>query len=202
MKPAVFLDRDGVIIANRHDHVKSWAEVELIPGSVEALVRLTEHGLALVIVTNQAAVGRGILGHQEALDLQGRIVREIRARGAKIAGSYLCPHRPEAGCDCRKPAPGMLLRASRELDLELGRSWIVGDAVSDLEAGRAAGVRGILVRTGRGEDQERQFGELLTGQWPVVADLAAAARLVVSGGKDNRHFLPDADGQLVLGGRR
>jgi D-glycero-D-manno-heptose 1,7-bisphosphate phosphatase len=201
MKPAVFLDRDGVIIANRHDHVKSWSEVEFIAGAVEALVRLTEHGLAIVIVTNQAAVGRGILGHKEALELQARIVREIRARGAVIAGSYLCPHRPEAACDCRKPAPGMLLRASGELDLELGRSWIIGDAVSDLEAGRAAGVRGILVRTGRGEDQVRQFGELLTGRWPVVADLPAATRLVLSNGKAGWHLLPEPDHQLVPGGR-
>lgn len=94
-------------------------------------------------------MGRGLLDEEIAWQLQRQIVAEITVAGGRIDASYLCPHHPQAGCDCRKPAPGMLLRAARELDLDLSRSWLVGDALSDLEAARVAGVRGILVRTGR-----------------------------------------------------
>ena len=115
-----------------------------------------------------------------AWQLQRQIVAEITVAGGRIDASYLCPHHPQAGCDCRKPAPGMLLRAARELDLNLSRSWLVGDAISDLEAARVAGVRGILVRTGRGAEQHALLAGTAELDGPVVADLAAAVQKILN----------------------
>jgi D-glycero-D-manno-heptose 1,7-bisphosphate phosphatase len=179
MRSAVFLDRDGVIIENRPDHVKSWSDVRFLDGSLAAMRRLAAAPLAIVIVSNQAVVGRGLLDEEVAWQLQRQVVAEIAAGGGRIDASYLCPHHPQAGCPCRKPAPGMLLQAAQDLDLDLRRSWLVGDAVSDLEAARAAGVRGILVRTGRGAEQQN----LLSGPIAsclVVADLAAAVEKILT----------------------
>jgi D-glycero-D-manno-heptose 1,7-bisphosphate phosphatase len=178
LRPAVFLDRDGVIVENRPDHVKTWSEVQFLDGSLESLALLAALPLAVVVVSNQGAVGRGLMTLQQAWHVHNRIVREIERNGGRIDASYLCPHHPDAGCDCRKPAPGMLRQAVRELDLDLSRSWLVGDAESDLEAARAAGVRAILVRTGRGKEQELQNLTGLNGRCAVVDDLAAAVQLI------------------------
>lgn len=151
--PAVFLDRDGVIIENRDGYVKTWDEVGFLPGAFEALRRLAVSPYKVVMVTNQSAIGRGILSFEHAIEINRRVVAEIEAHGGRIDACYLCPHRPEDGCDCRKPLPGLLIRAQGDLDLDLSRSSLVGDAVSDLEAAEAAGVQGILVLTGRGQDQ-------------------------------------------------
>jgi D-glycero-D-manno-heptose 1,7-bisphosphate phosphatase len=178
LKPAVFLDRDGVIVENRPDHVKSWSEVRFLDGVFESLARLADSPLAIVVVSNQGAVGRGLMALEQAWDVQNQIVREIERNGGRIDASYLCPHHPDAGCDCRKPAPGMLRQAAQELNLDLSRSWLVGDAVSDLQAASAAGARGILVRTGRGTDQESRNLSTFEGRYDVVDDLAAAVRLI------------------------
>ena len=167
-----------MIIENRPDHVKSWSEVRFLAGSPAAMKRLAASRRAIVIVSNQAVVGRGLLDERAAWQLQRQIVAEIAARGGRIDASYLCPHHPQMGCVCRKPAPGMLLQAARDLDLDLSRSWLIGDAWSDLQAARAAGVRGILVRTGRGAEQQNLLpkpGE----SWLVVADLAAAVEIIL-----------------------
>jgi D-glycero-D-manno-heptose 1,7-bisphosphate phosphatase len=175
----VFLDRDGVIIENREDYVKSWPEVRFLDGALGALRRLAQSPLAIVIVSNQAVVGRGLLELDVVRRLHERIVAEIQSGGGRIDASYLCPHHPDAGCDCRKPLPGMLVRAARELDLELGGSWLVGDALSDLEAAAAAQVRGILVRTGRGKEQESRIAPGVAAPAAVVRDLATAVELIL-----------------------
>jgi D-glycero-D-manno-heptose 1,7-bisphosphate phosphatase len=184
MRAAVFLDRDGVIIENRPDHVKFWSDVQFLDGSLAALKRLAASPWAIVIVSNQAVVGRGLLDEEVAWQLQRQIVAEIAVGGGRIDASYLCPHHPQLGCVCRKPAPGMLLQAARELDLDLSRSWLIGDALSDLQAARAAGVRGILVRTGRGAEQQRLLPEP-TKPWPVVADLAAAVETILDSSRED-----------------
>jgi D-glycero-D-manno-heptose 1,7-bisphosphate phosphatase len=178
VREAVFLDRDGVIIQNRSDHVKTWAEVRFLDGVFDALAQLAALPLAVVVVSNQGAVGRGILTLERAWELQRQIVAAVTSCGGRIDASYLCPHHPDAGCLCRKPAPGMLQQAARELGLELRRCWMVGDALSDLEAARAAGARGILVRTGRGRDQELGLLPEWNGRFAAVEDLSAAVRLI------------------------
>lgn len=176
-QPAVFLDRDGVIIANRANHIKSWEEVEFLPGAVDALRRLAEAGIPVVIVTNQGAVGRGIIAHEKAWEVQNRIVVEIESQGGRIAGSYLCPHHPDEGCDCRKPRPGMIQQAVADLGVVACRSIMVGDAVTDVQSALAAGCRAVLLRSGRGRDQER----LLAGEeCTILEDLAAAVDLILA----------------------
>ena len=183
MWPAVFLDRDGVIIENRSDYVKSWEEVRFLPGALEALRRLSRTEYALVLVTNQSSVGRGIISLDQAMGINRRIVAEVEAQGGRIDASYLCPHRPDEGCSCRKPAPGMLLRAAEELELDLKRSYAIGDAISDIEAAWAAGVRGILVLTGLGKEQAALLEMEGEANCPLVADLDAAVDYVLLRGQ-------------------
>ncbi|MFC1463341.1 MAG: D-glycero-alpha-D-manno-heptose-1,7-bisphosphate 7-phosphatase [Candidatus Brachytrichaceae bacterium NZ_4S206] len=176
MRPAIFLDRDGVIIENREAYVRSWADVNFIPAALEALRALLPSDWAIVIATNQAAVGKGIITLEHAHRINQRVVAEVVRCGGRIDAAYLCPHRPDENCDCRKPKPGMLLRAARDLDLDLSRSVMIGDAITDMEAARAAGVRGILVMTGRGQSEWRAF----TGApwFDVADDLACAIELL------------------------
>jgi len=175
----VFLDRDGVIIENRSDYVKSWEEVRFPPRAFEALRRLSRSEYALVLITNQSAVGRGIISLEQAMEINRRVIAEIEARGGRVDASYMCPHRPDEGCNCRKPAPGMLLRAAGDLDLDLARSYVVGDAASDIRAAQAAGVRGILVLTGRGAGQVSLLEARGLRSWLVMADLSAAVDYIL-----------------------
>jgi D-glycero-D-manno-heptose 1,7-bisphosphate phosphatase len=173
-RQAVFLDRDGVIVENRRDYVKSWEEVRFLPGSLEALRRLHRSPFVLVMVTNQSAVGRGIISLEQAMGINQRVIAEVEAQGGRVDASYLCPHHPDEGCDCRKPAPGMLLRAAEELHLDLHRSYVIGDAVSDIEAARAIGAQGVLLLTGRGAEQLSVLRARGLNDCLVMADLAAA----------------------------
>jgi histidinol-phosphate phosphatase family protein len=181
MFPAIFLDRDGVIIENRSDYVRDWPHVSIFPDAVRALSspRLKDH--KIVIVTNQSAVGRGIISLETAEDINDRLVRLFRDQGSKVDGAYLCPHGPADGCDCRKPKPGLLLRAAKELSLDLKRSWMVGDAWSDIQAGQAAGVRGtIILRTGRGADQLSLPRPVDVQEFLVCDDLLQALETILS----------------------
>jgi D-glycero-D-manno-heptose 1,7-bisphosphate phosphatase len=178
-RTAVFLDRDGVIIENRNDYVKSWEEVRFLPRAFEALIRLGRSDHVVVLITNQSAVGRGTITLDSALGINRQVIAEIVAQGGRVDASYLCPHRPDEECGCRKPAPGMLLQAAEDLGLDLTLSYVIGDAVSDIEAARAANARGILVLTGRGREQAALLEEM---GCPVVADLEAAVDYILAHG--------------------
>jgi len=102
-RPAVFLDRDGVICRNRDDYVKCWAEFEWLPGSLEAIVQLSRQGLVVVVVTNQSALARGLTSEALVEDIHQRMQAGIQESGGRISGVYVCPHRPDEGCNCRKP---------------------------------------------------------------------------------------------------
>jgi D-glycero-D-manno-heptose 1,7-bisphosphate phosphatase len=155
-QPAIFLDRDGVIIENCSNYVRSWADVEVFPQALEALAAVRHSPYRIVLVTNQSAVGRGHISIETAEAINDRLLALIREAGGRVDAVYMCPHGPDDGCDCRKPRPGLLLRAAEELDLDLSRSVMIGDALTDVQAGQSAGVRqAILLRTGRGGDQER-----------------------------------------------
>jgi len=154
MFPAIFLDRDGVLIENRADYVRDWSQVLIFPEAINALSDPATKNYKVVIITNQSAVGRGLISLETAQEINDRLAEVINAHGGRVDGVYTCPHKPEDGCDCRKPKPGLLLRAARDLSLDLHRSWMIGDAWSDLLAGQAAGVRGaVMVKTGRGKAQ-------------------------------------------------
>ncbi len=190
-RPAVFLDRDGTLIRQVH-YIADPKDVELLPGAAEALRILGEHGYARVVVTNQSAIGRGVITEQQAHAVQHEVERQLGEPGVSIEGFDCCPVAPlsvssngQGGADRtiidhpdRKPGPGMLLRAARQLNLDLSRSWMVGDMVSDLLAGRNAGCRGsILVRTGYGAEGEAAAQPLADA---VADDLLSAAKHILS----------------------
>jgi len=156
-RPAVFLDRDGTIIREA-DYLRSPAQVRLLPRAGAAIRRLNEEGLAVVVTTNQSGIARGILTEEDLEDIHRTLHARLARHGARLDGVYYCPHHPEIGrkgyklrCRCRKPAPGMLQRAAQELDLDLSASYAVGDSPRDVQAGRRAGCRTVLVRTGYGK---------------------------------------------------
>lgn len=156
MHPALFLDRDGVIIENRDNYVRSWADVAIYPQALAALAWVSRFPVKIVIVTNQSAVGRGLVPLSTAQQINARLQEAIELAGGRIDGIYMCPHHPKDGCECRKPSPGMLLQAAEDLSLDLNRAALVGDALTDLLAAEAASVPvRVLVRTGRGRQQEQ-----------------------------------------------
>lgn len=174
LRPAVFLDRDGVIIEHRDDYVKSLAEVAFITGALEALARLARHDMLMVIATNQSAIGRGLLARETADAINAYVRERIAAAGGRVDAVYMCPHQPEDNCACRKPAPGMLLDAARDLGIDLGASVMIGDALTDVLAAQAAGVRPILVLTGLGWRKTRELLPPELNHILKVPDLAAA----------------------------
>ncbi len=148
-RPAVFLDRDGVLnVVLRGDYVRSMAQFEWLPGALEAIARLTAAGWPVVVVTNQSGIAKGLYTRADLEGIHEAMRRELEEHGGRVAAFYHCPHRDEDACDCRKPLPGMLLRAARDLDLDLSRSFFVGDSEIDMQAGRAAGCRVLAVTTG------------------------------------------------------
>jgi D-glycero-D-manno-heptose 1,7-bisphosphate phosphatase len=174
LRPAIFLDRDGVIIENRDDYVKTLAEVQFIPGAVAALARLAALDWAIVIVTNQSPIGRGLVTPAMSEAINAHVRQKIEQAGGRVDGVYVCPHHPEAGCACRKPAPGLLLNAAADLGLDLAASVMIGDALTDVQAGQRAGTQGLLVLTGRGASQAPQLARAGLADVPVAEDLAAA----------------------------
>ena len=154
MLRAIFLDRDGVVIENRSDYVRKWSHVRFLPKVHDALSGFHRAGFKVIIVTNQSAVGRGLMTFDTAQAINDQLVKTIQAGGGWVDGVYMCTHTPLDHCTCRKPLPGLLLQAAQDLSLDLRASWMIGDAWSDLLAGQAAGVSDtIIVRTGRGSAQ-------------------------------------------------
>ena len=154
MKPALFLDRDGVIIENRSNYVRTWSDVSIYPQAIESLIKVKSTGYKIIIITNQSAVGRGLISPEIAQEINLRLIEEIQSAGGRIDGIFMCPHAPHDNCACRKPQPGLILEAADSLSLDLNRSILVGDALSDIMAGQSAGIgKNVLVRTGRGNAQ-------------------------------------------------
>jgi D-glycero-D-manno-heptose 1,7-bisphosphate phosphatase len=177
VRPLAFVDRDGVINANRTDHVKSWDEFVFLPGALDALALLSRSGWRVVVVTNQAVVNRGLVSTLELEQLHARMAEEIRHHGGQLSAVYACPHRPDEGCGCRKPEPGLLVAAAANLAGRLDRSVMVGDHLTDLEAAKRAGCKSILVLSGRHQFSSAQI--LPENCVAIVSDLLAAVQHVV-----------------------
>ena len=154
MRQAVFLDRDGTI-NEEVGYLDDPDRLQLIPGVAEAIRLLNEAGILTVVISNQAGIGRGYFSATTVEAIHERLAEQLAWRDARFDAVYYCPHHPCDGCDCRKPKTGMLVRAAREHGIDLRRAFVVGDKVSDLEAGRRVGCRTVLVLTGYGE-QVRQ----------------------------------------------
>lgn len=191
MHPSIFLDRDGVLIENRSDYVRDWSQVEIIPEAIRALSLPAVKKYKVVVVTNQSGVGRGLIELEIAQDINQRLINFIRDHGGQIDGIYMCPHKPEDGCSCRKPLPGLLLQAAEDMSLDLRRSWMIGDAWSDIQAGEAAGMRGtILLKTGRGPDQLRQDRQEKLPDTLVLDNLPLAFEAIFSIDNDSAMTSP------------
>ncbi len=174
-RPALFLDRDGTLI-----HLVPWLcradGVRPVPGALATLARAARRTLRIVIVSNQSGIGRGYYGWDGFAATQDRLLALILEAGGRIDGVYACPALPRSGAPCRKPAPGMLLAAARDLAIDLRRSWIVGDSATDLEAGRRAGcAQGWLVPTGYGERDRAAAGRMAGADFPVTRGRPIAA---------------------------
>ena len=183
-RPVVFLDRDGTLLEEA-GYLDRLERLVFFPYSVDAVRVLNRAGLAVVIVTNQAGVARGIFQEEFVADAHRHSLSRLEAGGARVDGFYYCPHHPDASvekyriaCDCRKPRPGMLRRAASDLNLDLSRSFVVGDRWHDLQAGRAVGARGILVRTGYGRTEETSPPRDAVHD-AIVDNLIAAAAWIV-----------------------
>ena len=176
----VLLDRDGVINQESDAYIKSPDEWQAIPGSLEAIARLHRAGLRAVVVSNQSGVGRGLFSARTLEKINARMHREVESAGGALSGVYCCPHRPDEGCDCRKPAPGLLRRIERDFGESLRTAPFVGDSLTDIDAALAVGARPMLVRTGYGLRTSKALGDRKP---EVHADLASAVAALL----DERH---------------
>jgi D-glycero-D-manno-heptose 1,7-bisphosphate phosphatase len=172
LKPCVFFDRDGTLIEERN-YLADPGGVVLLPGAAEAVRRAREAGFLAVVLTNQSGVGRGYFTMNEVEAVHRRLRELLAAEGAELDGIYVCPHAPEAGCNCRKPRTGLVQQAARELDVDIPRSWVIGDKAADLELARNAGMRAALVETG--------YGASATEEQRRLADVAAPGVLAAVG---------------------
>ena len=172
-RPAAFVDRDGTII-REGDYLSDPDQVELLPGAVSGLRRLREKGYALVVVTNQSGIARGLYDEPAYRKVEAEVERRLEAAGVVTLGTYHCPHHPDftGPCDCRKPSPGLALRAAREHDLDLAGSVYIGDRLRDVAMAAELGGVAVLVRTGYGAGEAAHAPSDVL----VVDDLSEAAR--------------------------
>lgn len=170
----VIVDRDGVINHDSENYIKTPDECTPIAGSLEAIADLTRAGVNVIVLTNQANIGRGVMSWDTLESIHVKLTRALAGLGGRIERFYVCPHRPEDGCGCRKPQPGLLFDAARDYGFELAATPFVGDSIRDLEAARSANARPVLVRTGNGTETEAR-GALPSGT-RVYDDLATFAK--------------------------
>lgn len=176
-KKYVLLDRDGVINHDSGDFIKSADEWLPIDNSLEAIALLHSNGYQVIVITNQSGVGRGLYSDIILTDMHLKMTRMTEAVGGKISHIYYCPHLPDAGCECRKPKPGMLHQFSQDADVPLDEIFFIGDSLRDIEAGIAAGAKPILVKTGNGAKTLAAHPDLNV---PTFENLYAAAEYILS----------------------
>jgi D-glycero-D-manno-heptose 1,7-bisphosphate phosphatase len=171
------VDRDGTINVERN-HITDPDEVELIPGSAHALVRLRQQmGMGIVVVTNQAHVGRGLLTTEGLDRIHERLVGLLAQEGASVDAIEVCPHTPEEGCSCRKPAPGLVLRAADRFGFDPASSFVIGDHAGDVEMGQRLGATSIHVLTGHGPEERVAAAPFAAH---VAPDLAGAVDIIAA----------------------
>jgi len=177
----VILDRDGVINHDADEFIKTLDEWQPIPGSLEAIGRLSGAGFDVAVATNQSGVGRKLLDTPTLESIHRKMRDAARQAGGDIGKIVYCPHHPDAGCDCRKPLPGLLIQLSRKYGVPLDNVPVVGDSARDVEAAIAVGARPILVRTGKGRGAEQKLVDMGLNV-ETYDDLAEAADVIIGGG--------------------
>jgi D-glycero-D-manno-heptose 1,7-bisphosphate phosphatase len=179
MRATVFLDRDGTI-NEEVGYLDDPDRLRLIPGAAEAIRLLNNAGILVIVVSNQAGVGRGYFSTATVEAIHRQLVKHLVEHGACIDAIYYCPHHPNEGCECRKPKAGMLLQAARKHVIDMRRAFIVGDKVSDLDAGRQVGCRTVLVLTGYGEQAREAFNNYIFQPDYISSNLYAAAKWILA----------------------
>ncbi|MBI4180200.1 HAD family hydrolase [bacterium] len=175
----IFLDRDGVLNAYLHDdYIKTPAEFRFLPGAVEAIRQLTDAEYQIIIVSNQAGVGRGLMDRAALDAVTAHMLNGIHQAGGKILDIFYCTHGPRDGCDCRKPKPGLLLNAARKHAVELAATFLIGDNQADVQAAQAAGCRSILVLSGRSRAEEVAGWAVQPGR--IEKNISEAVRTVLA----------------------
>jgi len=170
----VFLDRDGVINRDSPDYITAWDQFVFLPGSLEAICRLTAADMAVMVITNQSAVGRGMMDTVTLEGMHQRLQQAVDAQGGRIEAVFYCPHQPNDRCTCRKPKPGLILQAQRRYGLDLATATMIGDSARDIECGIRSGCgRTILVQSGLHDARPQLDAQGLRPD-RVAADLAAA----------------------------
>jgi D-glycero-D-manno-heptose 1,7-bisphosphate phosphatase len=178
--PALFLDRDGVVVVDK-GYLGDPDQVELLPGVAETMRAATDAGYLLIGVSNQSGLGRGLFTAGDLDRVMVRIDHLLAREGTGFDGFYFCPHAPQKGCRCRKPATGLLDEAGESCRWDPARSWVVGDKISDVALGQKGGLGSVLVRTGYGADHEDEVNRLWEGNPRVLVadDLAAAFNAIL-----------------------
>ena len=143
---AIFLDRDGVLNKDRSDYVKNIDELEIFPFIGKCIKQINEKGFLVIVITNQSAIGRKLITNTDVDNIHEFIQKYLEKYDAKIDAFYYCPHHPIDNCSCRKPEPGLLIKASRDFSIDLKNSWMIGDSKTDIEAAKAAGCNSILLK--------------------------------------------------------
>ena len=176
----VFLDRDGTINRDSSDYVKSREEFEFLPGSLEAIKKLTVNGFVNIVITNQSAVPRNLISLNELESVHNMLTKTVALNGGEIKDIFYCPHMPEDGCDCRKPEPGLIYQAREKYEIDLTAAVMVGDSAKDIECARRAGCgRAVLVKSGKDDDVEAELKSRRIRVDFVAKDLHDAAEWIL-----------------------
>jgi D-glycero-D-manno-heptose 1,7-bisphosphate phosphatase len=185
---ALLLDRDGVINRERPDYVKNWGEFEPLPGALAALSALASFDGKIVVITNQSAIGRGLVERAIVDEIHHKLLELVVSNGGRIDAFFVCPHHPDEHCGCRKPKPGLLLQAADMFDLNLPDCVFIGDSISDFLAAQAVGCSSILVQTGiigarlptllAHHSQHAEPGQSLPPEVVLAPDLAAVVEIL------------------------
>ena len=178
LRHAIFLDRDGTI--NKEvNYLCTPDQFELLAGAAETIAWWNTHNWIVVLVTNQAGIGRGLFSRQDLEAVHKRMTVELSRRGAHLDAIYYCPHHPDEGCKCRKPGTLLFEQAAEELGIDLKKSFLIGDKLTDVLPARQLGANAILVKTGYGEEESRHLPLVRDFKVEVVADLSAAKDLII-----------------------
>lgn len=175
----VIIDRDGVINYDSDDYIKSLREWQPIPGSLEAIARLSQAGYAVAIATNQSGLARGLFQLEDLEAINASLLERVHELGGDVAGIFYCPHHPDDDCGCRKPKPGLINAIENELGVSAQAAYFIGDSLKDLQAGLAKGCKPVLVKTGKGEATLQKLPDTMRETVPVFDDLATAADYIL-----------------------
>jgi D-glycero-D-manno-heptose 1,7-bisphosphate phosphatase len=176
----VILDRDGVINEDSDDYIKSPEEWEPVPGSIDAIARLSQAGYLVAVATNQSGLARGYFDEVTLANIHNLMNAMVEEAGGRIDVVCYCPHHPDDACECRKPLPGLLNQIEQALDISVADAWYVGDTLKDIQAARNKSCKPILVRSGKGSATEARLSSKDLAQVPVFDNLAEAASYILA----------------------